>query len=139
MELENKFERSKIYRVKSENSSKTYIGSTINPLEVRHKQHIYEYKRHLRNNTKESKVIEVMKHGNYCIELVEDYPCGSKDELRNREGYWQLMEGENCVNKALASVGGRKKAKYECGCGSIVGWYNRIQHFKTEKHNKWVK
>jgi hypothetical protein len=44
---------------------------------------------------------------NCKIELVENYPCESKEELRKREGYW--MKQETCVNKRMA---GRTKPEY---------------------------
>jgi hypothetical protein len=44
---------------------------------------------------------------NCKIELVEMYPCESKEELRKREGFW--IKQETCVNKRIA---GRTKAEY---------------------------
>ena len=136
--IQTKYKGGKIYRVKSKNTEKTYIGSTTANLHERHKQHIYEYKRCCRENRKESTIIEVMKHGDYSIELLELFPCKTKNELLNREGYWQKKE-PNCVNKMLASVGGRKDERFKCECGSDVRWYGRTQHFATKKHNRWVK
>ena len=37
---------------------------------------------------------------NCKIELVEVFPCNSKEELRKREGYW--IKHEECVNKVVA-------------------------------------
>ena len=44
---------------------------------------------------------------NCKIELVELYPCNSKEELRKKEGYW--IKTETCVNKRIA---GRTDQEY---------------------------
>ena len=44
---------------------------------------------------------------NCKIELVEVFPCNSKEELRQREGYW--IKQEECVNKLVA---GRNRVEY---------------------------
>ncbi len=49
----------------------------------------------------------MFKVGVPTIELIELFPCGSKDELRAREGFHQ--RATDCVNKNIA---GRSKAAY---------------------------
>ena len=56
-----------------------------------------------------SSFILFAKYGieNCKIELVELYPCESREELKRREGYW--IKNETCVNKCVA---GRTNQEY---------------------------
>ena len=45
---------------------------------------------------------------NCKIELVENFPCNSKEELTKREGFY--IQSNDCVNKHIA---GRTKEEYK--------------------------
>jgi hypothetical protein len=79
MEQTNKYQRSKIYIIRSPNNEKYYIGSTIDDLNKR----FYKHKQ-IDVNTCSSK--EIINSGGAYIELFELYPCNSKIELKKREG-----------------------------------------------------
>ena len=94
--MENKYEDGKIYRLLCKDGH-YYIGSTIQPLMERFKNHktlskqgvnkVYEY-------------INDIGWENVTIELVEDYPCQSKKELSAREKKHAKEASENplCLN-----------------------------------------
>jgi hypothetical protein len=71
----------------------TYIGSTASPLPVRLQQHSFRQeqftKYEIGNYCGSFKIIE---GSDYKIELIEEYPCNSKTELRMRERYWYDLE-----------------------------------------------
>ena len=85
-----------------------YIGSTAQPrLSLRLGQHKSKYNHWVKTGEKYYSSFELFKIGVPTIELVELFPCGSKDELRAREGCHQ--RANNCVNKIIA---GRSQAEY---------------------------
>ena len=83
-----------IYKLKSDETDKVYIGSTNEKLSER-------LKGHKSNPTKNSE--EVVKEGNISIELLETCPFKHKykHDLYWREVYWQ--EKEECINRGLKS------------------------------------
>ena len=84
------YSKGKIYKLTAGNL--TYYGSTVLPLNEkfdRHKQ---------TNHTCTSK--KLFESGEEVkIHLVEHYPCKSKKELREREGYYQ--KNFECLNERI--------------------------------------
>jgi hypothetical protein len=76
-----------------------YYGSTIRTLSARMSKHRYIHKQ--ASGKKTSACVIFDKHGtdNCKIELVELFPCHSKDELEAREGFY--IRNNNCVNKII--------------------------------------
>jgi len=89
--------------------------------------HRSDYNKWVKNNTKYSKkystACELFKVGTPTIELIELFPCGSKDELNAREGFYQ--RATNCVNKNIA---GRKKAEYNEAHKEQISEYNKAYY-----------
>ena len=77
-----------------------YIGSTCETLETRFKFHI----KALSQNDKQNRPLYVFMRengkDNFEIELIENYPCQSKDELRKREGEITLKRGGVGLHRA---------------------------------------
>jgi hypothetical protein len=85
----------KIYRLRI--GDLVYIGSTTQPmLSLRLGQHKTAYKRWVNVGKQYVSSFELFQVGTPTIELIEIYPCGSKDELRAREGHHQ--RATDCVN-----------------------------------------
>jgi hypothetical protein len=82
-----------VYAIRSHLTDQIYIGSTAQPLHKR----LYQHK--MNSNTCTS--VEIIKHGDAYIELIENFPCQSKKELNRREGQ-HIRNTENCVNKNIA-------------------------------------
>ena len=98
---DTKYNNGKIYIIKSDQTEKIYIGSTIQPLTKRLLAHKNNFKRW--NNDKYGYVtsFEIIKFGDSYIELIELYPCNSKSELEKREG--KIIKQNNyTVNKLIA-------------------------------------
>jgi len=114
MEVINKYQNGKIYTLRSPNTEKYYIGSTVKKyLCNRLSEHNAHYKRFLTGNHGEMTSYEIIKLGDAYIELLELFPCNSKDELSKREGELIREHKNNCVNKMVA---GRTGKEYNIEC-----------------------
>lgn len=86
-----------------------YIGSTAEPtLARRLAKHRTDYKYYL--SGKGSYVItsyDILENENYCIILIENCSCDSKDQLKARERFH--IENNECVNK---NIPGRTTKEY---------------------------
>jgi len=98
------YQKGKIYAIKSYQTEMIYIGSTIQPLSKRLGEHRTNYKK---NGVISSK--EILKYQDYYIELIENFPCNTKEELLKREGFHIKENQNNCVNCRIA---GRTPQEY---------------------------
>jgi hypothetical protein len=98
-----KYQKGKIYKIKSDNTDKVYIGSTYTSLTTRLKNHRRQYSYYLNNPNKKLRLssFDIMELGDYRIELIETYPCYSRKELHKREGY-HITHTKNSINKNIA-------------------------------------
>lgn len=87
------YQNSKIYKLVGNN--KIYIGSTTQELCKRKFVHVSKYKQNSYCYTS----YEIVSDPNHYIELIEFFPCNSKEELFMRERYW--IENTMCVNKCM--------------------------------------
>jgi hypothetical protein len=99
----NIYKNGKIYKIVDIGYNEQYFGSTTVELSTRMSRHRSNYKRYEKGD--KYYCTSFILFGKYdldnCkIELVEMYPCSSKEELRKREGYW--IKQEDCVNKRIA-------------------------------------
>jgi hypothetical protein len=90
----NKYQNGKIYILRGENE--VYYGSTTETLEQRYKRH-YGYAKDPMCPMTSIKLFH--NYDNVTIELIEDFPCNSKQELEQREG-WYIKHNE-CINKVV--------------------------------------
>ena len=105
MASDNRYASGKIYKVVDNGYTMCYYGSTVEPLSRRMASHRAHYK--LLGEGKRSHRMSVFDIFDACgveqckIELVEEFPCESKEQLRKREGFYIL--NNECVNKQVAS------------------------------------
>jgi hypothetical protein len=90
-----------------------YIGSTVSSLYTRFAGHKYSIK----NNTNGGyySYFSSVPIGDITIELVEDYPCNSRKELREREDYY-IKESRSdiyCLNTYRAFQTENDKKEYD--------------------------
>ena len=98
----NVYENSKTYKIVDKTYTEQYIGSTTVGLSTRMARHRAKYWGYKRGEKYHGSCFLLFdKYGleNCKIELIENYPCESKEELRKREGYW--IKNEKCVNKLV--------------------------------------
>ena len=115
--------KSKIYQIKNTINDEIYIGSTCAPLAFRMSKH-----RHHSKTQETPLYISFREHGvdKFYIELIEEYPCNSKQELLAREGYYIKKCGT--LNKHIA---GRTKKEWEQDNKDIIYAQQKERYFKN--------
>ena len=103
MEAPNKYQNGKIYRIVDNAYTECYIGSTIMALSSRMALHRRDYKQYKAGHAgyvSSYELFDLCGIENCKIELIEDYPCESREQLAKREGYY--IKREDCINKCIA-------------------------------------
>lgn len=117
----NRYARGKIYAIKSYLTEEVYIGSTCEiTLSRRMAQHRSILKRFLRLGVNPITSRHILQHGDAYIELLENFPCNTKDELHKREGYH--IRNSNCVNKYIP---GRTPLEYRTDNVELIKQNNK--------------
>lgn len=147
----------KIYKIKSENTDKVYIGSTtkksVNDRYSQHKWAFNQYKNGLENECNYSSR-KILEYGEASVELLEEYPCDNVYQLKKRE-YHYIDNTPNVINKVknplilnlseneyleLRGKEKEKKIHRDCECGGR--FLNTPQdinrHHATKKHQKYL-
>lgn len=97
----------KIYKIVNSENNKQYIGSTTKQyLSQRFTKHNESYKSYLKGKYHYVSSFDILEHIGSKIELIESFPCQTKDELLAREGYW--IKKLECVNKCIAGRDGKQ-------------------------------
>ena len=106
----NRYEKGKIYKIVDIGYNKCYIGSTTEPLSKRMERHRKLHKRYLETGKVDTRcrlIFEEFGVENCKIELLENYPCMTKEELLRKEG--EYIQNTDCVNRYVA---GRTPQEY---------------------------
>ena len=114
------YQNSRIYLIRSYKIDDVYVGSTTQTLSKRIGQHRSNYKRYLNGKGNYITSFKLLEQGDAYIELLERFPCDSKEELSAREGYF-IRERE-CVNIV---VPGRTQAEYRQDNKQKLKQYNQ--------------
>lgn len=93
------FSKGKIYEIVCNITGERYVGSTTTSLAQRKAGHKDKH-----NTTASRPIID---RGDYSVNLLENYPCNSSIELRQKEREW--YEQLECVNQQLPY-----RSKEEC-------------------------
>lgn len=120
----SKYQSGKIYKIVCNKTNDVYIGATIRDLDDRLKRHIHDYERDAKRKCESYNII---KRGDYKIELVESYACNSKKELYQRETYW--MNEIKCINKYKSYRTKEEAKQYH------INWCNDNKE-RIKKNNK---
>ncbi len=99
--MEERYNKSKIYKIVDNTNSQCYIGSTIESLRRRLSKHRAHYKQFQNNKKNYISSFEILKNDNYDIILLEEFSCETKEQLHARERYW--IEKTECVNMLIPS------------------------------------
>lgn len=108
----NKYSRGKIYSIRSYQFDKFYIGSTIIPLSKRLSGHRMKYKYWLNQEYHYVSSFELMEYEDVYIELIENFPCNSVEELTARERQLIRENKDNVVNIHLLKT--KEEIKQKC-------------------------
>jgi len=103
------FNNGKVYSIRSHQTQQIYIGSTTQQLCKRLYEHRQKYRRY--KKTGKCQILyssfEILQYDDHYIELIEECPCDTRQQLHRREG--QIIRANECVNKLIA---GRTPKEY---------------------------
>ena len=127
------FQNGKIYMIRSRSRQDLiYVGSTTQTLSVRMAGH--------RTPSNPCSSREIIAIGDSYIELIENFPCNSKDELNACENR-HMRALQNVINKQSARddcTHGKHQANcVECH-GSCICEHNRIHSICVECHGSCI-
>ena len=146
------YQNSKIYSIRSPNIEDYYIGSTTQLLCQRFNDHVKTCK----YNTQGSTSKKIIEAGEAYIELIETYPCNSKEELLKREGEIMRLHLDNIVNRCIAGrdtktywidnktiIAEKRKTKYENNKTIILEKQKQYliankEHINEMRRNKYL-
>lgn len=146
------YSQGKIYKLVSKDLSHdlVYIGSTCLDLRVRLAKHKNDHKAHKEGKRTKVQSYELFERGLVDIILIENFPCKTKAELHARERHF--IETLKCVNKYVPGrtdneyyfdhrdkILMKNKEKFTCECGVIINKKERSRHFKSLKHQEFIK
>lgn len=129
------YSKGKIYKIVSDNIDDVYIGSTVQKLNRRLKDHKSDYKNRKITHPCSSHII--IEASDYKIELIENFPCDTKWELLQREQYYK-ENTPKCINKmnAISKNKCPSHSTYElcifCDCD--IRKRHIRDHNQTKKH-----
>ena len=88
-----------IYKISSQNSNQCYIGITKKDIEKRLKEHVACYELFKNEKTSFITSFEIIKNGDYKIELIESFIPKTTQEKKDKEAYY--IKTNNSVNKRI--------------------------------------
>ena len=155
------YQKGIIYKITG--GDEVYYGSTTKTKEERLKEHISGYKSWLDDKSDYTSSFYLFNKydiSNCKIELECEYPCNSREDLEEIEGWYQ--KNHTCVNMHIAGrtlkewyqdnkeqileqnkqyneknkekIRERESKPYECECGLTIRQDTKSRHFKTLKH-----
>ena len=105
-----------------------YVGSTTQPLSKRMAYHREDAKREKHKHRTFYLKINEIGIENFYIELIEDCPCETLEQLRKREGYYIRKMGT--LNHKIA---GRTKKEYSDDNKEYFKEHDK-EYYKANKH-----
>ena len=127
----------KVYVVRNTVNDKLYVGSTTQSLSRRWSKHKCNA---LTKHTPFYKAVNELGVEKFYIELVENYPCNSQEELNRREGHF--IREYDTYNKGYNSlIAGRTQQEYQDENQAKIIQYRKKHHQKNkDAHNqKWTE
>jgi len=101
------YKSGKIYCIRNFINEEIYVGSTTQPLSKRMAWHRRDRNLNIMAKRPLYKLMGEIGVEHFYIELIEEYPCDNKDQLRAREGFYIRKQGT--LNKVII---GRTKKEY---------------------------
>jgi len=150
--LNNMYRQGKIYKISCKTTGKIYVGSTTqSSLSYRLQRHHEDFLKYKHGwDVAYLTSFQILENDSYEIELLEDFPCDTKEELHLREKFY--ICSNECVNKVVPC---RTRAeyrednkdkihayskeyglrKYTCEhCHIEIGLNKKTRHEKTQRH-----
>jgi group I intron endonuclease len=103
------YQNGKIYVIRNHINALVYVGSTTQALSKRMAYHRSDYKR--KTTSKFYQACNEIGIDEFHIELLEDCPCESREQLLRREGYY-IREYDSYNNGYNGRIEGQTKKEY---------------------------
>ena len=131
------YQLAKIYKIVDDIDDIVYVGSTSQRL-------LCERMRDHRHKARSGSTAPIHQHmrsvgvDRFRIVLVEDFPCGRREQLTAREDFWMSkIPKERLLNMHNAKMFDRRQL-VTCPCGRIVCKYSLSVHRRSPKHREWA-
>lgn len=86
------------------------------------------------------------KNKDHILEIRKNYYIENKDKILEDIRAYRILNNEHIKKKQKEKyvknkdkILENKKKKYNCDCGSICGFDEKCRHFKTQKHQNYIK
>lgn len=132
MEEVNEFQFGKIYKIVNNVNDDFYVGSTVTTLALRMSRHRASAK--TQTHLKMFKAFGEIGVNNFSIELIEDFSCDTKQELRAREDHFirLLKPNYNSVNAVF-----NKEKRKEYMTDYLPKYIEKNREEISEYKKKW--
>lgn len=136
----SRYQQGKIYKIVNDVDGDIYIGSTCQPRLCRrfaiHKNAYLNFVKGQHSPMKLYQHMLAIGFDHFSIELIETYPCRSKDELHAREGHL-IRQLKPALNK---NIPGRTRSQYVQDNREKIYQQNRESNMRyieeRKKHDK---
>ena len=122
------FTKAKIYKITNDYNDEVYIGSTCNKLNKRFSQHRNNCKHEDKKNRPLYTLMNEIGDTRFRIQLICDYPCEDKYQLKQKEG--EYIRNLGTLNKQIA---GRTNQQYQ---QEHKEYYQEVKKKSAEKHKE---
>lgn len=115
------YSKSKIYALRAPGTESVYIGSTCRPLSERLAEHRRHYKQWTNGDIPYISSFEMLALEDVYIELIEEYPCNTREQLCRKEGQIVRLT-PNAINKIMP---GRTRKEYREANREAIAKYHK--------------
>jgi len=136
-----------IYRIRDNTTGETYIGSTRKTLKYRIKKH---------KNSKDCKSMKIIENGNYTTKSLLKVECNKTTALWlerfSMENHYKVVNKHKSIltkedykeytreyNKKYYKKQIANKQSISCPCGGHYKPHVKSRHFKSKKHQNFIK
>ncbi len=119
------FQKGKIYKITNDYNDEIYIGSTCDTLVKRFSSHKKASNNHNDKHRPLYQLINEIGFNRFRIQLIEDYPCEDRYQLRQKEG--QYIRQIGTLNNIIA---GRTGIEYRLENKEKLKEYNNSEKVK---------
>jgi len=122
------YQNGRIYQILNHINDDIYVGSTTQSLSKRFSWHKGDSTKEKKQNYKLYRAMKEIGSENFYIELIENYPCNTKEELIAREQYYIRERGT--LNSLIP---GRNLAEYKIECRDQILQNKRLYYQKNKE------
>lgn len=123
-----------IYIIRSPNTEKVYIGSTINDLHVRKSKHYNDFSRYNRKILHYKTSYEVIKAGDCIFDTLAVIDVPTKLDMYKLEAFY-IKQYPTAINKQKPSNQHPALCKeHTCVCGATCFLSSLTNHVRSKRH-----